>query len=401
MRFADLFQFAAGGLRGHRLRTSLSVLGVGIGVASVILLTGLGEGAREYVTGEFASLGSNLLILIPGKTETRGLAPLISVAPHDLTLRDVDALRERVPGISRIAPVAFGTATVKVGERGRQVLVVGTTREMLEIRHLQMATGRFLPRDVRDAPLCVIGARVQRELFPGVNPLGRIVRLGEWRFRVIGVIAPRGVSVGMDLDEVVEIPVETALRLFNRSSLFRVLVEVRSHTALPEVERAVIDVLRERHAGQEDVTVLTQNAVLSTFNQILGVLTAALAGIAAISLGVAGLGIMNVMLVSVSERTHEIGLLRAVGATARQVVGVFLVEAVLLSTLGGCVGVLTGLGVGQVLERIYPDFPVHAPAWAILAALVVSGSVGLLFGMLPARQAARLDPVQALVGRRT
>lgn len=401
MRFADLFRFAAGGLRGHRLRTSLSVLGVGIGVASVILLTGLGEGAREYVTGEFASLGSNLLIVIPGKTETRGLAPLISVAPHDLTLRDVDALRERVPGISRIAPVAFGTATVKVGERGRQVLVVGTTREMLEIRHLKMATGRFLPRDVRDAPLCVIGARVQRELFPGVNPLGQIVRVGEWRFRVIGVIAPRGVSVGMDLDEVVEIPVETALRLFNRSSLFRVLIEVRSHRALPEVERAVIDVLRERHAGQEDVTVLTQNAVLSTFNQILGVLTAALAGIAAISLGVAGLGIMNVMLVSVSERTHEIGLLRAVGATARQVVGVFLVEAVLLSTLGGCVGVLTGLGVGQVLERIYPDFPVHAPVWAILAAIVVSGSVGLLFGMLPARQAARLDPVQALVGRRT
>jgi putative ABC transport system permease protein len=400
MRAGDLFQFAAGGLRGHRLRTALSVLGVGIGVASVILLTGLGEGAREYVTGEFASLGSNLLILIPGKTETRGLAPLISVAPHDLTLRDADALRERVPGISRVAPVVFGTATVSVGERGRQVLVVGTTREMLEVRHLRMATGRFLPPDVRDAPLCVIGTRVQRELFPGQNPLGQTVRVGEWRFRVIGVIAPRGVSVGMDLDEVVEIPVETALRLFNRSSLFRVLVEVFSHADLGRVERAVTEVLKERHAGQADVTVLTQNAVLSTFNQILAVLTAALAGIAAISLGVAGLGIMNVMLVSVSERTHEIGLLRAVGATSRQVVGVFLLEAAVLSTAGGCLGVLTGLGAGHVIERVYPDFPVHAPTWAITAAILVSCSVGLVFGMLPARQAARLDPVQALMGRR-
>jgi len=400
MKFADLFQFAAGGLRGHRLRSSLSVLGVGIGVASVILLTGLGEGAREYVTGEFASLGSNLLILIPGKTETRGLAPMISVAPHDLTLRDADALLERVPGIHRVAPVAFGTATVKLGERGRQVLVVGTTREMLEVRHLRMATGRFIPPEVRDAPICVIGARVQRELFPDQNPLGQTVRIGEWRFRVIGVIAPRGMSIGMDLDEVVEIPVETALRLFNRSSLFRVLVEVRSHADLERVERDVIQVLKERHAGQEDVTVLTQNAVVSTFNQILAVLTAALAGIAAVSLGVAGLGIMNVMLVSVSERTHEIGLLRAVGATARQVTGVFLVEAALLSTAGGCLGVLTGFGAGQILERVYPDFPVHPPGWAVTAALLVSCSVGLLFGILPARQAARLDPVQALMGRR-
>ncbi len=400
MRLPDLVRFAAGGLRGHRLRSGLSVLGVSIGVASVILLTGLGEGAREYVTGEFASLGSNLLIIIPGKTETRGLAPLVSVAPHDLTLEDADALLERIPEIRRVAPVVFGTATVRAGERGRQVLVVGTTREMLEVRHLRMATGRFLPPDVRDAPVCVIGSRVQRELFPDANPLGQVVRIGEWRFRVIGVIAPRGMSIGMDLDEVVEIPAETAQRLFNRRSLFRVLAEVKFHEQLPRAEAAVVALLRERHGGQEDVTVLTQTSVLTTFNQILDVLTAALAGIAAISLGVAGLGIMNVMLVSVSERTREIGLLKAVGVSSGQVIGVFLIEAVILATAGGCLGVLAGFGAGEILARVYPDFPVHAPGWAVAAALGVSCSVGVLFGLLPARKAARLDPVEALVGRR-
>ncbi|MCP5524942.1 MAG: ABC transporter permease [Verrucomicrobiales bacterium] len=396
----DLAGYAAGALRGHRLRTGLSVLGVGIGVASVILLTSLGEGARRYVTGEFATLGSNLLIIIPGKTETQGMAPLVSTAPHDLTREDAAALLQRVPQIRRVAPIAVGTAAATAGSRSREVTVIGATHEILDIRHLKMASGRFLPPDLPDASVCVLGARVQRELFPDQNPLGRWIRIGDWRFRVIGVIEPRGTSIGMDLDEVVEIPVGTALRVFNRSGLFRVLAEVGSHSDLGTVKQSVIDVLRERHAGQEDVTLLTQDSVLETFNQILGVLTAALAGIAAISLGVAGLGIMNVMLVTVSERGREIGLLKALGATHRQVLVVFLVEAAILSTAGGCLGLLGGLGSGRVLEHLYPDFPVQAPHWAIVAALIVSCSVGLLFGILPARRAARLNPVQALMRRK-
>jgi putative ABC transport system permease protein len=400
MRAADLLLFAAGGLRGHRLRTFLSLLGVAIGVASVILLTSLGEGARLYVTGEFTSLGSNLLILIPGKTETKGLAPLISTAPHDLTLADSDALLQRVPAIRRIAPIVVGTASASAGERRREVTVVGATRDMLEVRHLQMASGRFLPRDLPDAAVCVLGTRVQRELFPDQNPLGQLVRIGEWRFRIIGVIAPRGTSIGTDLDQVIEVPVNTALRLFNRTGLFRILAEVGSHSDLDKAQRAVLDVLRERHAGQEDVTILTQDSVLATFNQILSALTAALVGIAAISLGVAGLGIMNVMLVSVSERTREVGLLKAVGVTSAQVVAVFLVEAAILSSAGGGLGLVAGLGAGRFLQKLYPDFPIHPPGWAIAAALVVSCSVGLLFGILPARNAARLDPVQALMRRK-
>lgn len=400
MRLFDLLRYASGGVRGHRLRTSLSLLGVAIGVGSVILLTSLGEGARQYIIGEFASLGSNLLIVIPGKTETAGLAPLVNTAPHDLTRQDAEALLLRVPSVRRVAPLVAGTAAVRAGERSREVTVVGTTREMLEIRHLKMSTGRFLPAHEPDAAVCVLGARVQRELFPGENPLGKLVRIGDWRFRVIGVLAPRGTSIGMDLDEVVEIPVDTSLRLFNRSSLFRVLAEVRSHDEIDRARLAVLSVLRERHADQEDVTILTQDAVLATFTDILRALTAALTGIAAISLGVAGLGIMNVMLVSVTERTREVGLLKAVGVTQAQVVAVFLVEAAVLATAGGCLGLAAGLGAGRILQRVYPEFPFHPPPWAMLAALGVSCSVGLLFGILPARHAARLDPVAALMRRK-
>jgi putative ABC transport system permease protein len=325
---------------------------------------------------------------------------LVSTAPHDLTREDAQALGQRVPALRRVAPLVVGTAAVRVGERSREVTVVGTTHEMLEIRHLKMSTGRFLPSGQPDAAVCVLGARVRRELFPDENPLGKLVRIGDWRFRVIGVIAPRGTSIGMDLDEVVEIPVETGLRLFNRRSLFRILAEVGSHDQIERARGDALHVLRERHAGQEDVTVLTQDAVLSTFDQILQALTAALAGIAAVSLGVAGLGIMNVMLVSVSERTREIGLLKALGVTRAQVVSVFLVEAAILSTAGGGLGLLSGLGAGRLLQQVYPEFPFQPPGWGIPMALGVSCLVGLLFGILPARNAARLDPVAALMRRK-
>jgi putative ABC transport system permease protein len=363
-------------------------------------LTSLGEGARRYVVGEFASLGSNLLIIVPGKTETSGLAPLVSTAPHDLTYADAQALLERVPVIGRVAPLVAGTATVKAGDRHREITLIGSTRDLLEIRHLRMNTGRFLPSEMPDGAVCVLGAKVQRELFPGVNPLGRVVRIGDWRFRVIGIIAPRGMSIGMDLDEVVHIPVKTAMRLFNRTGLFRILAEVPSHAELEAARAGALDTLRERHAGQEDVTILTQDSILTSFNNILQALTAALAGIAAVSLGVAGIGIMNVMLVTVSERTREIGLLKALGVTSSQVVVVFLMESAILSTAGGTVGLLAGMGGSALLQQLYPEFPFTPPAWAMLAALGVSCSVGLVFGILPARNAARLDPVRALMRRK-
>lgn len=400
MKTLDLLRFSAGSLRGHRLRTWLSLMGVAIGVASVIMLTSLGEGARLYVTGEFASLGSNLLIVMPGKTETRGAMPAFGGAPNDLTMEDAEALQRRVPQIARIAPVSLGAAEASFGDRSRDVTVFGTTHEILEVRGLKMGVGRFLPEGERDGPVCVLGATVQRELFGTDNPLGEIIRLGQSRFRVIGVLAPRGTSIGMNLDEVVEIPVDAGMRLFNRTGLFRILLQVRSHNDMEAARRGALEVLKERHDGEEDFTILTQDAVLATFNQILSLLTAVLGGIAAVSLAVAGVGIMNVMLVSVSERTREIGLLKAVGVTGRQIVQVFLIEAAILSVSGGLLGLAVGIGAGRIAQHLYPDFPARPPAWAVAAALVVSLGVGLLFGSLPARRASRLDPVEALMRKR-
>jgi putative ABC transport system permease protein len=397
----DLLAFSAGALRGHRLRSVLSLLGVAIGIASVVLLTSLGEGARAYVTGEFASLGSNLLIVLPGKTETTGMAPLVSVAPHDLTLSDVEAIARRVRQARRVAPLSIGGAPAAVGAKRRDITVAGTTAEFQGVRHVHIGVGRYLPGGdlERGGRVCVIGAKLQRELFSGENPLGEVVRLGDERFKVIGVMAPRGVSIGMDLDEMVHVPVVRALKLFNRAGLFRILIEVGSHEEIPAAKQGVIEVLRARHDGQEDFTVLTQDSVISTFGRILALLTAALAGIAAISLTVAGVGIMNVMLVSVSERTREIGLLKALGVTSRQVVVVFLVEAAILSAAGGVVGLAFAFAATRTFTAVYPSFPIEPPAWAIAAAAVVSISVGLLFGTLPARRAARLDPVVALARR--
>lgn len=401
MRLGDLLFFAIGALRGHRLRSGLSLLGVAIGVSSVLILTSLGEGARLFVTGEFASLGSNLLIIVPGKIETTGGAPVTGGVPHDLTLDDLEVVRRRVPRVRRIAPLTIGTAPVRVEDRTRDAIVIGTTHEMAAIRKIRVAVGSYLPAGEAErwARVCVLGPKLAAELFRGANPLGETVRIGEERFRVIGLLAPRGISLGMDFDEIVAIPVARGLRLFNRTSLFRTFAEVASHEEIPAARREVLKVLTERHAGEEDVTVLTQDAVISTFGRILSILTAALAGIAAVSLTVAGVGIMNVMLVSVSERTREIGLLKALGVSENGVLRAFLVEAALLSCAGGLLGLLTGFGAARVVRALYPSFPAQPPVWAVVFAAAVSLSVGLLFGALPARRAARLDPIAALARR--
>lgn len=401
MRGGDLLAFAAGALRGHRLRTSLSLLGVAIGVSSVVLLTSLGEGARLYVTGEFALLGSNLVIVLPGKSETTGIVPVTGGVPNDLTLDDVEALRRRISVLSSVAPLSVGGLTARFGERSRDLTVAGVTAEWKGVRRLELREGSFIPPgDPTRAPrVCVVGAKVAAELFPGRSPVGERLRLGEEKFRVTGVLASRGVSVGLDLDEVVLVPIGHHLRMFDRRSVFRVLCEARSARDVEAAKGAILAVLRDRHGGQEDVTVLTQDAVMKTFGKVLAILTAALAGIAAVSLTVAGVGIMNVMLVSVSERTREVGLLKALGASRGQVLRAFLVEAALLSTAGGVLGLLAGWSGTLLLRGLYPDFPVQPPAWAVAAALAVSVGVGLVAGVLPARRAARLEPVVALARR--
>jgi putative ABC transport system permease protein len=399
MALSELIAFAIGALRGHRLRTALSVAGVAVGIAAVIALTALGEGARQYVVQEFSSLGTNLLIVIPGKVETTGMMPFGGTV-HDLTIDDYRAVVTRIPLVQRAAPLATGEETLRYGGKARSVPVIGTTEELVEVRNLRIGAGQFLPAGDPDqgGAEIVLGVKVAQELFGAESPLGRVVRLGEWRFRVVGVLEPRGRSLGFDFDDLVFVPVRTSMRIFNRSSLFRILVELPEDGDLEAGKEAVIELLAERHRA-EDVTVITQDAVVSTLDSILGVLTLALAAIASVSLTVAGVGIMNVMLVAVSERRHEIGLLKALGANTTQILAVFIAEAAVLSTLGGLVGLGAGWAAVVAFVQVYPTFPAATPMWAVVASLVMSMVVGVFFGVVPARRAAHLDPVEALVGR--
>jgi len=395
----EVVRFAIGALRGHRLRTALSVAGVAVGIAAVVALTALGEGARQYVVQEFSSLGTNLLIVIPGKVETTGMLPFGGTT-NDLTVDDFRAVAGRIPYVVDAAPLATGTEVVRAEGRSRSVAVLGTTAELARVRRLEVGSGRFLtPGDPdRGGSEVVLGIKVAHELFGAVSPLGKVVRIGEWRYRVVGVLAPRGRSLGFDFDDIVFIPVRTSMRMFNRSTLFRILIEVGSDRNLAPAKKAVLELLAERHRV-EDVTVITQDAVVSTFNSVFGVLTLALVAIASVSLTVAGVGIMNVMLVAVAERRPEIGLLKALGATTRQVLAVFIAEASVLSSLGGAVGLAVGWLSIRAFVQVYPTFPAATPMWAVVSSLVVSLSVGIVFGVVPAQRAAKLDPVQALGGR--
>ncbi|HXK11536.1 MAG TPA: ABC transporter permease [Vicinamibacteria bacterium] len=400
MSLRDVLGFAALALRGHRVRTGMSLLGVAIGVAAVVTLTALGEGARLYVVGQFASIGTNLVIVVPGKTETTGGMPGMGGVPNDLTLEDARAVLRGVAEVEKAVPFVIGTETLAFQERRRQVAVFGSTSDALEVRRLTVAGGRFLPplEWERTSPVTVLGRTAAGELFPGRDPVGEIVRVGDWRMRVIGVLAPRGQQLGIDMDDVAIVTVATAMKMLNRRSLFRLLLQVRTHADLDRTKDRVVRLIKERH-GEEDVTAITQDAVLGAFTSILGALTLALAGIASVSLAVAGVGIMNVMLVSVSERTREIGLLKALGAERRQILLAFLAEAVLISSAGGLLGLAVGWLAVRGLVLLYPALPASPPPWAVVAAFSLSVAVGAVFGVLPARRATRLDPVAALAGR--
>lgn len=401
MRLADTLQVAAGALVSHPSRSWLTLLAMALGTAAVVLLSALGEGARRYVLDEFAGLGTHLLIVFPGRNETTGgPPPLLGETPRDLTLADALALL-RSHRIERIAPLSIGSAPVSAGSLSREVNVLGSTSDFLEVRHLELAAGRFLPAGdpERATPVAVLGETLARELFGNANPVGRVVRIGDRRFRVIGLLAGGGVSLGDNLADLALIPVASAQALFDNPSLFRILVQATGRDALEAAAEDIRTIIRARHEGEDDITVITQDAMLSTFDRILGALTLAVAGIAAISLTVAGVLIMNVMLVAVSQRTAEVGLLKALGARESQVLGLFLTEALLLAGAGTLAGVALAYGGLWVANTQLEAFKLVAPAWAPLAAAGVSLGAGLLFGILPARRAARLDPVAALAGR--
>ena len=400
MRNADVLRFARDAAAAYPLRTSLSVLAMAIGVAAVVVLAALGDGARRYVIEQFSSLGSNLVIVLPGRSATGGFSPAnaVTTTPRDLTVDDAAAL-SRLPSVRRVAPLAAGPSEINANGRLRETLVAGTASTYLQIRSFKMAQGAFLPEADwnRAALVAVIGAKIQEEIFAGRPAVGELIRLGDRRLRIVGVLKSTGQGLGMNTDEVVFVPVAIAQGMFNSNTLFRVLIEAKSRDQIEQVKREAAAVLKERHGGEEDITVITQDAVLATFDKLLRALTAAVAGIAAISLAVAGILVMNVMLVAVTQRTGEIGLLKALGARGDTIRNAFMAEAAMLSLVGALTGYGLGLFGAFVLRQVYPVFPAYPPDWAVVAALVTAVSTGLLFGIMPARRAARLDPVQALM----
>jgi len=402
MRLADLLRYSLQSMLGHRSRTLLMLLAMSIGVGSVVVLTALGEGARLYVLDQFNALGSHMVIVLPGRSETSGGAPpLLGATPRDLTIDDALALY-RSHAIQRVAPLVVGSAPVSWQAREREVMVFGTTAEMQEVRQMKLARGKFIKTDDprRGEAICVIGHTLRKELFGNQQALGQWLRIGERRFRVIGELEPQGQSLGADIGDVVIIPVASAQALFNTESLFRILIQAKGRDSIPKAVQAAERIISERHDGENDVTVITQDSVLATFDRIFTALTFAVAGIAAISLAVAGVLIMNVMLVAISQRTSEIGLLKALGAPDHEIMMLFMAEAALLSLSGGLIGLVIGTGGSYLLDRAFDNFTVSAPAWASLGGLSVALLTGLIFGLLPARRAARLDAVVALTRRR-
>lgn len=385
-------------MRAYPVRSGLTLLAMAVASCSVIILTGLGDSARRYVVDKLAGLGTHLLIVLPGRSETRGgPPPLLGETPRDLTLDDALSLK-RIPRIVEVAPIVVGQAPVQYETLSRDANVIGTTAPFLAMRHLKLAQGRFLPAgDPRSAQaVVVLGRALKQSLFGSRPALGAWIRIGDRRFRVIGILKSGGHAFGETLDELALIPVASAQALFNAPSLFRILVQAKDQAAIAAAKRDIEAILTARHEGEKDLTVLTQDALLSAFDRILLSLTLTVAGIAAISLVVAGILIMNVMLVQVAQRTPEIGLLKALGASTSEVLKIFLAEAVGLALLGTACGVMLAVILLAGFDWLWPQLNLKPAPWSLPAAVALAITCGIAFGLLPARRAARLDPVTAL-----
>jgi putative ABC transport system permease protein len=393
---ADLLRLAFGALRAHRLRSFLSILGIAIGVAAVILLTSIGEGTRVYMLEQFTQFGTNIIAVNPGKSKTLGIPGILGGTTRKLTIDDAEALT-RILGVEVVVPVTMGQGRVEWGERGRSVTVLGATPDLPVLWRFGARQGSFWPRgDPRQGgSSAVLGPKLARELFGERSPLGEVVRIAGGRFRVVGVMEPKGQMMGFDIDDIAIVPVATALRLFNQDELFEIDLVYANAAETARVEAEVKRVLTLRH-GDEDFTVTTQEAMLDVFGNVMGVVTMAVGAIAGISLLVGATGILTMMWIAVGERTSEIGLLRALGASRTHVLTVFLAEAVALATLGGVAGIAIGLGLGALARLLVPGLPVETPVQFVLAGLFTSFAAGVVAGVAPARRAARLDPLEAL-----
>ncbi len=397
IRWLDAIQLALRAIAAQRLRSFLTLLGIAVGIAAVILLTSIGEGIHRFVLSEFTQFGTNLLMVEPGKVKTTGpKATGLPSSVRPLTLADTQVL-ERLPHVTGVSGVVWGNTEVRGNGRVRRTSVYGEGADMPRIYRLKLAMGQFFPKDeVENArPFVVLGAKLKSELFGAENPLGARVTISNFQFRVIGVLEPKGQFLGVDLDELAYVPTARALEMFNRDGLMTIVVAYDEGVAAQRVADSVRATLIARH-GREDFTITTQEDMLRTLSNILDILTMAVGALGSISLLVGGVGIVTIMTIAVSERTSEIGLLVALGAPRQTILGLFLGEAVALSALGGLLGLALGFGLAQAIHFFFPALPVHTPLAFVVLAELVAVVIGLLAGVLPARRAARLDPVEAL-----
>lgn len=392
----DLRLLTSGALRSHRLRTALAALAIAVGIAAVILLTSIGQGVREYVLAEFSQFGTNLLIVSPGKVTTAGFSLGVYGTTRPLTVEDAEAVR-RVPFVLATNATTDGNAEVKASGRRRRMTIYGMTADWPAVAHMTVQRGSFLPRAEIDAPrpLAVLGSKASRELFGDESPLGKRITVGGSRFQVIGVMAPKGQMLGLDLDDTVYIPVRRALEIFNRDGLTGFHVTYAPEVPVERIVRDIRRTLAARH-GRDDVTIITQQKMIEVLDSVLGVLTFAVGALGGISLVVGAVGILTIMTISVGERVAEIGLLVALGASRRQVQVIFLTEAAMLAAIGGGAGLVLGATIAQLIRFAVPALPVSTPWWFAVLAESVSIVIGLAAGVLPAARAARLEPVDAL-----
>jgi len=391
VRVAEAWRVALDALSANRLRSMLTMLGVIIGVAAVVVLVAIGTGAKREVEQQVEGLGSNLLVVVPGRLDF-GAAPAVS----RLSLRDVEAVTRVVGDPRRVAVTVTSGETVRAGTRSAFTTVQGVLETTPQVFVRDLDRGSYLTSSDVDTSrrVAVLGATVATALFGDREPVGQQVTIAGVRFRVVGVFAPLGQSLGVDRDDEVHIPVTAAHRLYGTQRIDGIAVKAPDREEIDELGARIVAELSRRHPDTE-FSAVTQEQILGVLGDILGVLTGVLAAIAGISLLVGGVGVSNIMLVSVRERTREIGLRKAVGARPRDIGTQFLLEAVLLTTLGGVLGLGLGVGAALLVSALSP-VPAAVTWWSLALSFGVSAAVGIIFGVVPAQRAGRLDPVVAL-----
>lgn len=396
MNIIDLIALSYRTISSHKLRSLLTALGLIIGIASVVILTSIGRGVHQFVLAEFTQFGTNLLAVFPGKTTTLGLSGATISTVRPLTQEDAGSL-VRLEHVVAVVPLVQGNARIEAGEKQRRASVFGVGAAVPEVWKIRVQQGRFLPAGEMNNPraFAVLGSKLSRELFGGKSPLGKRVRIGADRYRVIGVMEQKGQMVGFDMDDSIYIPVGKALEMFDRESLMEIDVLYQGGVSVDMIEKSITRLLIARH-GQEDFSIITQNQMLEAMDSILNILTMAVAALGSISLLVGSVGILTIMTIAVSERVSEIGLLRAVGAEQRTIFQIFLAEALVLSLAGGCGGIIVGIGVAQLLQWFVPKLPVDLAWLYIIGAFIMSILIGVIAGVAPAMKAAGLEPLEAL-----